>query len=97
MPEPVFFTTTLLLAWGWLGFFWATGWFVLALVREVIDRRDRAFIKGLPWDELPKAERDRVSQRWRKNRWQGLKHYTVGLFLLGMTWSASIVFLSSMN
>lgn len=93
MVEPFFISTTLFLAWGWLGFFWTVGWLVLSIARERTDKRDRAFIKGLPWDEFPLGDRSRVSRRWRKDRWRGLKHYVVGLLLLGIAWLASIAFL----
>ncbi|MCL7744279.1 hypothetical protein LV476_04845 [Guyparkeria hydrothermalis] len=94
MNEALFFSTTLLLAWAWLGFFYAGCWLLLSLLRQGLDKRDRAYLRGMPWEELPEEERRRVSQRWRTTRWRGLKHYVVGLLLLGVAWVATIAFLA---
>ena len=94
MAEPMLIATTLFLAWGWLGFFYAVIWLALSLVREASDKRDRAYIKGAPWDEFPREERERINRLWRTHRWIGLKHYGVGLLLLGVAWLAVVAFLT---
>lgn len=92
--EPLYLSSILFLAWGWLGFFYVIAWLVLSLVRQGIDKRDRTLIRGVPWDELPEDERRRVDRHWRAVRWRGLKHYVIGLLLLGVAWLASVAFLT---
>ena len=91
--EPFYLSIILFLAWGWLGFFYAVAWLVLSLVRQGIEKRDRTFLRGVPWDELREEERRGVNRHWRAVRWRGLKHYVAGLLLLGGAWLASVAFL----
>lgn len=90
MNEMMLLSSSLFLAWGWLGLFYAGIWLIGSLIRESMDKRNRAFMKGIPWDDFDEEERHRANRRWRKTRWRGLKHYVVGMLLLAAVWAVVI-------